>query len=154
MQKVNIGDAEVAKPQFQVYGDWLSEFAWSHYAKLTFREQVGATTARRTFHRWKRKMSAREHRRIEYVLVVERAFPGDNLHLHALLAGTQGVKMRRWAKRWFLKAGWAQITAYDPEQGIRYYVGKKFVKGEAEIVVSPGLRSTAKLDMLSDGSQN
>ena len=153
-RKVPFDEAEAHRPLFKAYGEWLEEFHWSHYAILTFYGHPTCKEAWRMFNRWKRAMAKAISAKIEYLFIYDNEHP-DEPHIHLLLAGCEGMNTDHWAEEWEKKVGMVKkLVRYDPQKGARFYMGRKFLGDDCEVILSSGLRSTAKLDMLSDSSQN
>jgi len=153
-RKVPFDDGEVRVPLFKEYGSWLDKFLWSHYAILTFYGHPTCKEAWRMFNRRKRAMAKAMSAKIEYLFIYDNEHP-DEPHIHLLLAGCEGMNTDHWAEEWEKKVGMVKkLVRYDPKKGARFYMGKKFLRDDCEVILSSGLRSTAELDMLSDNSQN
>jgi hypothetical protein len=103
-------------------GAFLREFAWDHFATLTFGYPPSPEGAiRELLDRWIRPLTRVAQRRIPCFYALERGGAGL-LHLHALTAGTASLSVAQLQHAW--KAGYSKIVLYDAARRAAEYVTK------------------------------
>lgn len=143
----------------EVFGDWLSQYAWTHWGTFTFRPHIPRSRpglapprftpsqagppvdfAHREWLRYVRRLERSLHRRIWWFRGDEFGERLGRLHFHALIGGAMDYPSEVLAEFW--GAGFSSIVRYDPERGAAYYVTKYVVKGLADWDVSARLLRT------------
>lgn len=128
-------------------GEWLNNFAWSHWATFTFRVGCPEDCLIEHSHEggWgllgpsPSGASGHLHRFLDvlprapgYFYCVERGPWGGRCHGHALLK-TRRAAMENTGKgidlAWGKRFGRCQLRPYDAERGAAYYCGKYITKG-------------------------
>lgn len=140
----------------EVFGDWLSQYAWTHWGTFTFRPYVPRLSpglapprftpsqagppihfAHREWQRYVRRLERNLHRPIWWFRGDELGERLGRLHFHALIGGAMDYPPQVLAELW--TSGFSKIVTYDPEKSAAYYVTKYVVKGLADWDVSARL---------------
>jgi hypothetical protein len=112
----------------QAYRDYLHQTEWTHFATLTFRTPVSATTAWGRFNQWLSSISTRYLRTIPWFAVVEFGEEQER-HIHALLKAPT-ISSDALRSQW--KAGFSDIQAFDIERPGISYLTKTLNRDDAE----------------------
>jgi hypothetical protein len=112
----------------EAYRGYLHQTEWTHFATLTFRTPVSATTAWGRFDQWLSAISARYARTIAWFAVVEFGEEQER-HIHALLKAPT-VPSDALRSQW--KAGFSDIQAFDEEKPGISYLTKTLNRDDAE----------------------
>ncbi len=145
------------QPLAAAWGDWLSEFEWSHWATLTFRPYVvpespglapptplrprpGPPTdfARRAFGGFIGRLEDRCGEPLAWFRGDELGERLGRLHLHALLSGTDGLFPSTVGQSW--PYGFSAVEVYDPKLGAAHYLTKYVTKSLASYDLAGPLR--------------
>ena len=118
----------------RVWGDWLNQFSWDHFATLTFRHQPSSPGAIRRFGVFVRRLEQRAQERVHWFYVLERGAAGM-FHLHSLLSGTNRLHAASVADAW--SWGRADASDYDARRGAAYYVTKSVASDVVEYDIDP-----------------
>lgn len=140
---VPFDEGEVHVPLFKEYGEMIGKSDPSHYLIFTSRSYLTCKEAWRKFNRWKRAIAKAMRRKIEYLFIYDRQHR-DEPHIHAFLVGAEGMDTVRWANRWKEMVGKVKkLVPYDPNKGARFYLGKKLLRDDCEVILSRGFLSLA-----------
>jgi hypothetical protein len=112
----------------QAYRDYLHQTEWTHFATLTFRTPVSASTAWGRFNQWVSAICTRYGRTIPWFAVVEFGEEQER-HIHALL---KAPSISSDALRSHWKAGFSDIQGFDEEKPGISYLTKTLNRDDAE----------------------
>ena len=106
------------------YCDWLASFRWRWFLTLTFREPTTSRQALRAFDKWINEVQRYEATpNFRYVRVLQFGAYGENLHFHVLLGGLRPrCRVRLIVRRWYLIAGWPEVTRFRPDRAAFHYI--------------------------------
>lgn len=105
------------------WGDFLRQFAWTHYVTLTSKDLVTPERLVRKFlQTFVRGLASATQDAVPYFYAIEPHVRSDAPHLHALVGGTDAVTVRQLERWWDL--GFTRIAPYDATRGGAYYVSK------------------------------
>lgn len=108
------------------WGDYLSEFKWSHAVDLTTRLEMNERALSHQFvTRFVRNLARFTQGCVPYFYVVEQNVAGFP-HVHALIAGTTALRIRDVQRRW--KFGYSRVRLYSPGRGAPYYISKTLLE--------------------------
>jgi|SRR5581483_5287079 len=104
-------------------GGYLRDFAWDHFATLTYRKKPLVEAVCRDFeHGWIRRLAWFTRRSVPYFYVIEPTTVGWP-HIHALTAATADLSLECMERGW--KSGFTRIARYRrDERGAALYVTK------------------------------
>lgn len=132
--------AQGGRSLVEAWGELLAPFPFDWFATLTFRHNVPRGVAEhgwRDLCRWLRHKAGH---RVEWFRVAELQGRGA-VHFHALVGDCAGVRRLSAVDWWRDRYGFAQVQAYDPGRGARFYLAKQYVakgagRGELDFAFS------------------
>jgi hypothetical protein len=104
----------------KAWGAFLTEFLWSWFGTLTFRDRISRETAWRTCHAYLCNIQ-NANSPLGWFVVEGRGRLLGRLHFHFLLAGTPNIGPRECEQAWFRLGGTAVIVEYDNQLGGAHY---------------------------------
>ena len=132
-------------------GDWLTRFAWDHWATLTTPIGVSKDQTlrwRATNVRW---LEQRAQQRVDAFWKLERS-PGGMWHVHTLLYGTGRIAASEIEATW--KFGRAQADLYRHDLGAAHYLARgtagEFIDWDAPRRMPP-MNSKGRGGLISGG---
>lgn len=103
------------------YGEWLSQYDWSHFATLTPLHPTSPDALLRSVKGWIGRAEYRLGHPLNWFIIAERGGYG-RLHAHALLGGARDVPCDELRKGW---VGLTAIAPYEAGAGAPYYLSKE-----------------------------
>jgi hypothetical protein len=126
--RVFVGDQRLSV----AWGSFLQQYAWSHCGTLSYACRVSAIAARHDFlDRWIRRPTRMAQQPVPWFYAFELGPSGENLHVHALVSGTNNLRCAQLAWSW--KRGNTRVRRYAPSRAAAFYVAKA-LRGSSDSV--------------------
>lgn len=117
--------------QSAIYGNWIHQWPWDHFATFTFGRVLSPSTCE---HHWKAFIDSLERYtrgRTGWIRATEGRWSGCGkpyipLHYHALLIYKNPPAPGAVEAMWGSKSGDGKVEIYDPARGAAWYVTKMF----------------------------
>ena len=123
----------------EAWGQFLLQFSWDWFVKLTFRDSVGSFRAHRLFGHFVRDLEKAAGIPIFWFRADEIGPHGGRFHIHALIGNVAHLRRMSWVDRWDRLAGYARILPFNAKRGAAYYCAKYVTKQSGDWEMSENL---------------
>jgi hypothetical protein len=128
-------------PLVEAWGDFLSNYRWSWFVTLTFREETKSFAGIRKFNAIIRALEKATGRSVPYFRADQYGDINGRFHFHALIANVEDLRRLTWMDWWNEFNGYALIEPFDPTLGAPWYCSRYMMKPNAEYDLGGDLAS-------------
>ncbi len=113
------------------YGNWISQWTWSHFGTFTFGRISSASNCEHHWNAFVNSLERYTRGRIGWVRATEGRWSGCGkphipLHYHALLVYKNVPPTGVAQAIWHSKSGDSKVEIFDPTLGAAWYISKMF----------------------------
>ena len=116
----------------EVWGDFLSNYRWSWFATLTFREETKSFAGLRKFNAFIGALERATKRSVPFFRADQLGDINGRFHIHALIANVEDLRRLTWMDWWKEINGFAKIEPFDPSKGAPWYCSRYLMKRDSE----------------------
>jgi hypothetical protein len=107
----------------RAWGEYITQYRWSHWVTLTFDDAITIEKATRYLLAFTRGLEMTVRRRVEWTYCTEGDGVRRRIHIHVVISGAESLSTTRIAAHW--KQGLSKVEVFDPRLGAAYYIAKE-----------------------------
>jgi hypothetical protein len=119
-------------PLVEAWGDFLSNYRWSWFVTLTFREETKSFSGHRKFNAYMKLLERAAGGPITFFRVDELGSINGRFHIHALVGGVDHMRRLTWMDLWKKFNGYARFYPFDVRKGAAWYCAKYLRKANGD----------------------